>query len=607
MHNGQVQIVNDLGYSALVIPSAQHLASTGTYSVDIKNESGSASNSANLSVEGSPPEVIERPEGGDWQIGETLKLVGKMSGQPMPQVHWEFMGREITDRRFKIYEEGGYSFMELQNSSASDSGKYTMIGENELGEARWTVNISVRNMTPDAQGARPQSASSQRSVEVITQQRHSEDGHRIVSNEEVEVDIPRKNNAPVQAPKIASPPHTSPKRNSPVQQTEDKKKKAPRIIAKQEEPKMEMPKLKAVPNKGKKTPTSPTSPDFTDFAAAEESKKKKPRKTPLKLNIPTKGKSEISKDRMKLDRKAEAMTPLPKSGKPEFVIKPEDSDIVIGKNAEIKCRIAGMPPPEVTWYKGKWGKLTAVGRISVDFNVASGVSTLNIKKIQKPDKGMYRCVVKNDNGEAEANFTLNVLEKDDLIEKLDRYALKPKKNVAKDDISEFDAVRMLRDVDPKEYEKYANHFGVKDFRHLLTSFEEIKAEIESEDIEEVENLLTPESAISLVPEEEIWHKVIESVGKEPVDVLKDIRDIIATTHGDAIFEAEIRINVPGIDVKWFKEDTKLEEGEKYHMTQIGESHSLFIRNVQDDDAGAYRIEAGSAKSEAKLEVEHRKF
>ena len=119
-------------------------------------------------------------------------------------------------------------------------------------------------------------------------------------------------------------------------------------------------------------------------------------------------------------------------------------------------------------------------------------------------------------------------------------------------MNEFDTVKMLRDVDPKEYEKYANHFGVKDFRHLLTTYEEVAANIESEEIDEVENLPTPESAISLVPEEEIWQKCIEAVGKEPVDILQDIRDVIAVAQGDAIFEAEIRINVPNVDVKWFK-------------------------------------------------------
>ena len=193
-------------------------------------------------------------------------------------------------------------------------------------------------------------------------------------------------------------------------------------MEKQPEPKLEMPTLKPVKRKEKKeNPLSPTSPDFTDFQRKEEEKKKRPSR-PLKLNIPGKGDApRISKSQMKLDRKPEAMTPLPSTGKPMFVIAPEDCDVVMGKAAEIKCRIAGNPTPDVTWYKGKWGKLTAVGRISVNFDVASGVSTLNIKKIQKPDKGAYRCVAKNANGEAEANFTLNVMEKEQIIEKVDRY------------------------------------------------------------------------------------------------------------------------------------------------------------------------------------------
>jgi len=43
------------------------------------------------------------------------------------------------------------------------------------------------------------------------------------------------------------------------------------------------------------------------------------------------------------------------------------------------------------------------------------------------------------------------------------------------------------------------------------------------------------------------------------------------------------------------------------MTQKGDSHSLFIRNVQDDDAGDYRVEAANAKSEAKLICDIRKL
>ena len=596
MKNGQTiqnengyQIVNDINYTALVITSAQHLVSAGEYRVEIANSAGSASNQAQLNVVGSPPDVAERPEGGDWQIGESMRLVAKIVGEPTPQVHWEYQGAEITSQRFKIYERDGYSFLELENCQAADSGKYTVIGENELGEARWTVTIQCRNMTPDAAGVRPQSASSARSVEVVTQKRKTEDGQQIVSNEEV----PVKTAQPMQQP----PASTSPPVAQPVEKPKPKLDLSPA-------PKRKSPVQKAP---SPVQATSPTSPDFVKFEEVDQ--KRKSTKKPLKLSIPAQSAppAELSNAMAKLKRPAELMTPLPDNEKPSFVIKPESADVVMGSEAEIQCRIAGNPAPEIQWYKGKWGKLSAVGRISIGFNVETGVSTLKIKKVQKPDKGNYRCVAKNCNGQAEAEFTLNVLEKEKVVEKIDRFSLKTKKKVEKEVVSEFDAVKMLRDVDPKEYEKYANHFGVKDFRHLLTTYEELKPEIENDDIEMPEMLLTPESAISMVEEEELWEKAIETIGHQPVDVLQDIRDVVALTHGDAIFEAEIRINVPGVDVKWFKEDKQLQSGDKYQMNRDGDTHSLLIKNVTSDDEGDYHVEAGKIKSSANLKVIRKYF
>merc|ERR1712227_1202356 len=61
-------------------------------------------------------------------------------------------------------------------------------------------------------------------------------------------------------------------------------------------------------------------------------------------------------------------------------------------------------------------------------------------------------------------------------------------------------------------------------------------------------------------------------------------------------------NVPGIDVKWFKEETPLHEGDKYSMSREGDVHSLLIRNVNSDDEGDYRVEAGKHQSSATLKV-----
>ena len=56
--SGRAEVVNDIGYSALIISSADHLGSSGNYSITVQNGAGSASNAADLTVEGSPPEVV---------------------------------------------------------------------------------------------------------------------------------------------------------------------------------------------------------------------------------------------------------------------------------------------------------------------------------------------------------------------------------------------------------------------------------------------------------------------------------------------------------------------------------------------------------------------
>ena len=132
------------------------------------------------------------------------------------------------------------------------------------------------------------------------------------------------------SPPVASPPKVQSPVDVPVQ-------------------KKQTPKLDLSPKPQKKVSpadvTSPTSPDFVKFDVEEEKRKSKVRKTPLKLNIPEKKQDAENK----LKRAPEAMTPLPEQDKPEFIVCPESTDITIGSEAEIACRIAGNPTPEIQW------------------------------------------------------------------------------------------------------------------------------------------------------------------------------------------------------------------------------------------------------------------
>ena len=56
----------------------------------------------------------------------------------------------------------------------------------------------------------------------------------------------------------------------------------------------------------------------------------------------------------------------------------------------------------------------------------------------------------------------------------------PSKQKSPKESQEIDIVELLRNVDPKEYEKYARMYGITDFRGLLQAIEQLKREKEEE-------------------------------------------------------------------------------------------------------------------------------
>ncbi len=56
----------------------------------------------------------------------------------------------------------------------------------------------------------------------------------------------------------------------------------------------------------------------------------------------------------------------------------------------------------------------------------------------------------------------------------------PSKQKSPKEDKDIDIVELLRNVDPKEYEKYARMYGITDFRGLLQAIEFLKKEKELE-------------------------------------------------------------------------------------------------------------------------------
>uniref|UniRef100_A0A673JG62 Ig-like domain-containing protein n=1 Tax=Sinocyclocheilus rhinocerous TaxID=307959 RepID=A0A673JG62_9TELE len=153
------------------------------------------------------------------------------------------------------------------------------------------------------------------------------------------------------------------------------------------------------------------------------------------------------------------------------------------------AKVGGDPIPNVKWMKGKWRQMTHGGRVNIQQKGQE--AKLEIKEVTKSDSGQYRCVASNKHGEIECSTDLNVNEKKDsgpqkssksqfcsdynLALSFVTFRTPSKQKSPKED-KDIDIVELLRNVDPKEYEKYARMYGITDFRGLLQAIEFLKKE-----------------------------------------------------------------------------------------------------------------------------------
>lgn len=56
------------------------------------------------------------------------------------------------------------------------------------------------------------------------------------------------------------------------------------------------------------------------------------------------------------------------------------------------------------------------------------------------------------------------------------------------------------------------------------------------------------------------------------------------------------------EVKWLKDDTELEAGDKYQMVSDGKKRTLLIKNCELQDEGGYVVMIGATRASAELTV-----
>nr|XP_005290755.1 hemicentin-1 isoform X1 [Chrysemys picta bellii] len=90
---------------------------------------------------------------------------------------------------------------------------------------------------------------------------------------------------------------------------------------------------------------------------------------------------------------------------PKIQRGPRVMKVHVGHRVDIPCNAQGIPPPTVTWFKGRNTMLIDGGQY-----ISNPDGTLSISKVQLSDSGIYKCVASNIAGSDELEITIQVQE-----------------------------------------------------------------------------------------------------------------------------------------------------------------------------------------------------
>lgn len=107
--------------------------------------------------------------------------------------------------------------------------------------------------------------------------------------------------------------------------------------------------------------------------------------------------------------------PEPEGEGPTFVEKPRIVSEDNGKLVIMECKVKADPKPDVVWYKdGEIVKDTIRIKTFMEQRGDQWYIKLELQDPKLEDSGLYKCNIKNNLGELNANLTLNIESKYDL-------------------------------------------------------------------------------------------------------------------------------------------------------------------------------------------------
>jgi hypothetical protein len=257
-----------------------------------------------------------------------------------------------------------------------------------------------------------------------------------------------------------------------------------------------------------------------------------------------------------------------------------------GENATLECTVTGKPAPSLEWMKDGI-RIKESRRVKCSFE--SGTASLTIKQTREDDKGVYKCIVKNDFGKSESTSKLTII-----VPKRPEFKLKMKPvSGVEGGEARFD-VRVEGLPKPEIEWFHGTTAIVDDQRFQIIEDEEknsyslIVSDLKLSDTGSYKCIATNDTGKAntrgdLDVKERQFAPEIQGEGKGPIIV----------TEGEEVNIEVIVKGKPKPDVEWFKDDRLIFETAKRDIKVRGDSHYLVVLSSKLEDTGIYKCVASN--------------
>lgn len=538
----------------------------GLYKVKAKNKMGEVAASINLNfspadedkqkqVDGKAPTFAKKPAIRQEDDGKRLIFECRIEADPLPSVTWFQTGVEVKPgprHKVSVNKEGKSYFasLEISNVTVEDAGKYKVTAKNELGESNATISLNF-DSGDDENGFAPSFV----------------EKPRIIPNEDGTLITMRCVCKAKPAAEVTWYQGTTVIKAS---------KKIEIKSSEMGEDKYELILLLS----------NPTAADGGAY----------------RCHV----KNEYGESNANLNLNIEA-EPEPEGEGPTFVEKPTIQSKDNGKLVTMGCKVKASPKPTIVWYH-EGIEIKESSKIKTRVEVKEDVYTIILELIDPAieDSGLYKCNIKNELGELNANLTLNIEIIPVIKEKPKIIKIVKKKTVI---------------VECKVLSKFApactwfkeTNAVKEDARHTVliepSREGEFTVKLEISNVSQ-----TDKGSYKLVAKNEKGEAtsqvveisdIPEEKGDKP-QIIKHFRSLAKKENEEAEFVAVLKTSDQSCRCTWYKNSSVIRESSDLSTSFDGTNARIIIRKVSSKYVANYRVviknEFGEDESSADLTI-----